>query len=306
MFANFVRQTHDGSGGSGSLTLVAVGGYPQFADVFGGSGTRLVQYAIKQFTTSAKTQLAQAETGLGSINLATGVLSRSKVLASWDGSTYVKVAPSALSFSSDASLISIDCGPIADGFMPPVPFWNTTLGSAPSSAGMPGDNHAPTGGTTTLGQYKIWIVPFRWAGRGEIVAAGFWVTTADAAGHAKIAVYDVDSAGGPGALIGDFGAVSLASTGAANVSGSLWLPPGWYFARVIGDSATAAVRGNGTGGAAMPTPLGMRGGGQLASQWYKTGSAGDYTATPDPCGNSGYTTDWNTSFPLPLFTPRNS
>lgn len=54
MRADFIRMTSS-TGGAGALTCSAVTGFPAISEAF--TGTRLVEYTVAEYTSSAKTQL---------------------------------------------------------------------------------------------------------------------------------------------------------------------------------------------------------------------------------------------------------
>jgi hypothetical protein len=113
MLADFIRMTSS-TGGSSTLTCSAQTGYPIVSKVF--TGTRFIQYAINEYTSSAKTQLSKSETGIGSYNTSTEVLTRTLVQSTWDGTDYrpkfgTATAPAALSFGSTSANIDIIISP---------------------------------------------------------------------------------------------------------------------------------------------------------------------------------------------------
>jgi hypothetical protein len=114
------------TGGTGALTLSGVTGWPIFTAMMGSSGSRLVEYEIAEYTDSTKTVPAKLESGIGYLNLSTLALTRTKVEATYDGTTYKPNAagdsPSALSFGTNAANIVIFCGPSVQSHISKWPF----------------------------------------------------------------------------------------------------------------------------------------------------------------------------------------
>lgn len=253
MIANGLRHASV-TGGTGALTLTAVTGYPVWADVLGTSGVRLVQYTITQFTTTAQTVIAKFEIGWGDLDLSTLILTRRKVVATWDGTSYVTAAPTALSFVTTAGLVTVTCDPTAE--LPPlaVPAANISLGDGlgnlTSHNTTANTIYTPTAGTE-------YYVPYLHHQTGEIVAAGLYVTTATAGG-AKLGMYEVGTDGLPGQRLVDLTAGAVVDTGTLGARTTTvspaYLAPGWYYAAVL-FSVAAPVRGNGP--ITRFSPLGM-------------------------------------------------
>lgn len=138
MRADFIRMTST-TGGTSTLTCTAQTGYPLVSNVF--TGTRLVDYSIAEYTDSTKVTLSKAETGIGSYNTSTEVLTRTKVLSTWSGSAYLPkfgtaTAPSALNFGTTSANIDIMITPIAGHDVTAPPFISAAVASVNDGLGL--------------------------------------------------------------------------------------------------------------------------------------------------------------------------
>jgi hypothetical protein len=154
------------AGGAGALTLAAVANTPSYANVFGSTGSRLVEYVATEGNTM--------ECGLGTLALATGVLTRTQIESTWTGSVYATNAslgasPAALTFTTAATVI---CAPSAQSFVRAASF-NGAFGNGPVGLGNgyatvnmsnPAEN-----GQTRLDGWRIYF-PFLWTGSRPIVS----------------------------------------------------------------------------------------------------------------------------------------
>lgn len=122
MFADALNFTHNGTGGSGTLTVAARTGFPQPSDVWGTSLTKYVNYNIAEYTDSTFATLSKYERGIGSIDLSTSILTRTSVRASWtSGGSYNCANPTALTFGNTAANIIITFTATANAIRPGIP-----------------------------------------------------------------------------------------------------------------------------------------------------------------------------------------
>jgi hypothetical protein len=299
MLGNWIECTHNGTGGTGTLTLAAVSGSPQFTGAFGASGTRLVSYTINEFTDSTRTQLSKSECGIGSLELSTNVLTRTKRLATWNGTTYDDTSPAAVSFGNTAANIRILCSPLADMGSFAFPFVNSGHNSLGKLYGM---NFGGQGSTSVLTNNQETYYPMLWPGMGEITEVSVECTTLDSApGLIKGAVYDVGSDGYPGAMRKDLGVADLSATGTrVFANANFHLPAGWYYVANIANTNTAVLRINFS---AIATPMGVLSGAIVLSD-YRTGTYS--TGLADPAPTTGYNGPIvNSSHPMLYFKVTN-
>lgn len=110
--------------------------------------------------------------------------------------------------------------PVRIDLLPPLVagrFYETTVSMSSQTAGVV---------TVTLGVLYVsrWFIP----STTTAVSIGIQVTTAIAASNVRLGIYN-DSAGVPGSLVVDGGAVATATTGFKTVTISQSLSPGWYW-----------------------------------------------------------------------------
>jgi hypothetical protein len=226
--------------GTGALTLTSVSGWPSYDDVFGATGTRMVEYVVQD---SAGLPL---EGGVGELALSTMVLSRSKVQWTWDGTTYDATAPSALSLASGTH--QVICGPTVE------------TGGIYAASTTPGDNFGITTGMAVFGgpggyffvhqRCEFFWAPIRNAGQISTVSLRLPLGYSGGASSLNVGLYDIDEAGKPFNLIADFGNLGALSTG-NKTSGALGtpisVPPGNMYAMAVlpqfsGGSGSPALR----------------------------------------------------------------
>jgi hypothetical protein len=225
--------------GTGALTLTSVSGWPSYDDVFGATGTRMVEYVVQD---SAGLPL---EGGVGELALSTMVLSRSKVLWTWDGTTYDATAPSALSLASGTK--QVICGPTVE------------TGGIYAASTTPGDDLGITtgmavfAGTTTFFPTHqtclFFWAPIRNAGQISTVSLRVQGGYTGGASSVNVGLYDIDEAGKPFNLLADFGNLGTFSTGtktSAALGTPISVPPGHMYAMAVlpqfsGGSGTPAL-----------------------------------------------------------------
>lgn len=303
MRGNWVEFTST-TGGTGALTLTELAGFPSVQDIVGTTGSRWLGYTILEWSNGVYAgPPAKAEHGIGSLALATGVLTRTKRLSTWNGTDYETINPSAISFGTTANNIRVVLAPTAELNPDVLPFYNV---ASPAEALGLTSSHATVGSATlALGASgREHYVPFRWCGCGDATHVGLAVTTSQGSTAAKIGFYAVDSTGLPGArLIDATGAspVTTAATGPQVSACSFHLPTGWYYACVLGNSTTAAVRAFENRGA--PSMAGTNTTGGALGYFTATGNYATGLPATAPAGAS--LTAATTGGPCVYLRPRN-
>lgn len=254
---DFCRMTSS-TGGTGTLTLTAQTGYPDIAAAI--TGTRLVSYAIAEYTSSAKTQLAQGETGIGSYVASTGVLTRTAIKSTWDGSAYLPkfgtaTAPTALNFGSTAANIDITVSPVTAQTLPGIPFYYGTVASVADGLGLTACNMQGSGtfslstGVVSYFQYLLIhngpFSQFSVRSNGASVSGGS--PTLDCS------VYEIGSTGVPGKRLISFTQITAFAGGASSTYTStalatpVALMPGWYYVGLLytagGGTGSPSIKG---------------------------------------------------------------
>lgn len=240
MRADFIRMTSS-TGGTSTLTCSAQTGYPALSKAF--TGTRLVDYTIAEYTSSAKTQLSKAETGVGSYNTSTEVLTRTKILSTWDGTTYLPnpgsaTAPTALSFGTTSANIDIMIGPTASTGQITIPFVMGSVASVASGLGLPPLNQT-NGTTASFGTGTVFYWPVFIANGTPISKFTIRETTSLTGGTptVEMAIYEVASDGSPGKRLIAFGTLTPGTANTTYTSAPIATPvslaPGWYWAAYL-------------------------------------------------------------------------
>jgi hypothetical protein len=263
--ANWIDNTSS-TGGTGALTLSGVTGSPGYTDAFGTSGTRTVEYQALEYTDSTRAELVRAESGVGSIALSTGVLTRSLVTATWvaSGASYlpkpgVATAPSALSFGTTAANIRIILAPVADGALPYGHNTGNSEGVLPffftGTAG-PGTNNL------THQEIRYWYYPWLHNRRPiSVVTIRMGATYTGGSSSYNLGIYAVGTDGFPAEQLADFG--NLGSIVSGNISSGALTNPiqpptgGFYVAELAqfsGGSGTPNILCSSAG--VFTTPLG--------------------------------------------------
>ena len=239
MFADAIRCTHNGTGGTGTLTLASVSGWPQPSSVFGTSGTRMVQYEICEYTDATFATLANYERGVGSLVLSTGVLTRNPA-ATWNATTYTSTGATALSIGATAANVQILLSANTVTQAPALPTMQSTLfgtGLSPFNTRQTADS---AGGTAALTANTNYYIPVQFAFGKPLTAVAVEVTTLVAATNVRIAVYDWGTDGLPQNLVHEFTSgtqVDSSSTGVKTITGNWFIPPGWYWLMIQSNGA---------------------------------------------------------------------
>jgi len=252
---DFCRMTSS-TGGTGALTCTAQTGYPAVSDAI--TGARFVNYSIAEYTASAKVQLSKAETGIGSYVASTGVLTRTKILSTWDGTDYrplygTATAPTALSFGSTSANIDITVSPIAGTTMPALPFVYGSVASVASGLGPTASNFSSAVGSSFLTSGNVYYLPYYLPISLFVASFTFREVTGLTGGSPTMdcAVYEISSDGTPGKRLVNFtqktgiGTADTTYTSTA-LATPIFLPVGWYYVALLwlaaGASGSMAVR----------------------------------------------------------------
>jgi hypothetical protein len=105
MYGNWIQAsiTTVTSGSPDTLTLADVSGFPNFDDIFGTSGTTpIMLFTIIEFTDNTRSAISKAQLVYGYITLSTMVLTQTKIIATWNGTTYDNTSPAELTFTAGA------------------------------------------------------------------------------------------------------------------------------------------------------------------------------------------------------------
>lgn len=259
MFADFIRCTHNGTGGAGTLTLAAISGWPQPTDAFGTSGTRRVGYVLSEWTDSSKSVPLQAERGRGLLNLATNVLTRDEVALTWvAGTGYTSAGASALSFGNTAANIDLELTATAVTQRPALPALPTSAGTVDTpytAANTRVQLDTNAGGQALVNGTRYYqLAEYDYAKPISIIAVN--ATAVATTGNVRLSVYDV-GADGPGNLIKEFTSAAQIAVNTASGIKSLtlatpfWLAPGRYYFMVQADAAVSLMFGVPVGNTGM-------------------------------------------------------
>lgn len=250
MYADAIRCTHNGTGGSGTITLASVTGWPQPSSVFGTSGTRIVFYEICEYTDSTFATLSKYERGIGSLVLSTSVLTRNPA-ATWDSTTYTSTGATALSFGNTAANVQILLSANTVTQAPALPTVQSTLagsGWSPFNTRQTADFSLST---VTLSSNTNYYIPVEFRFGKPLTSVAIEVTTLAASTSARLAIYDWGTDGLPQNPIVEFTSGSqfdCTSTGVKSVTGNWFIPPGWYFLLIQANGGpvirTYTVHGN--------------------------------------------------------------
>ncbi len=243
MLSNFIRQATSAPGGTGSLTLDTVSGYPTFYAVFGSS--RYFAYAI--LLESDGTPL---EIGIGHMSSETS-LTRDRILATYTGGTYDDTAPSAVSLTNGTAYRVI-CTPEAGNIAATIHGIfdaSSVIGAAGGNRKIYSDGANSPGSTRKLVANRQYLIPFLLNGVAEVNELGAYVSTGAADTNIRLGLYALRSDGYPETLIAE-SSIGLSSetnyTRIVSSIASMRLYPGWYATSIVSDGApTIAAVGSG-------------------------------------------------------------
>jgi hypothetical protein len=276
MLSNWTKATTTTTG-TDTLTLSAVTGFPLPSDVFGVNS--YVQYSLLDANGSK-------EAGIGQV-AASNMLVRTRIVATWDGSTYSDVTPSALNLSAGTHQVFIT--PLTDGFFEPLAF-PTTFAAAAASRNVSSCHLYGAPATTTLTLGTLYGVPFRLECAGVLTHMGVWVNTAGAGSQILVGLYDVKPDGHPGKLLATTGSpLDSTSTGLKMnaVAEQIRLKPGWYWTGLLALNGTAPQVHFGAPG---NTPFGNGGTSPYSALSFVV--IGSQTNIPDPFPALTSTGNW--------------
>lgn len=266
------------TGSTGALTLVGVTGLPGFDNFF--SGTRLVEYSILEFTSSAQTTILQAEWGIGSFVNSTKVLTRTTIEQTWNGTTLLPnwgagTAPTAINFGTTAANIQIICAPVAASAWAEWPYTSTlgdNIGVCQVGAS------AVATDIVTIAHQTAYYIPCIFPARQaqftkmsiRIGATGYTGGTSSVIG----AIYEIGSDGRPGKRLvtwpTSFGSLAAATT-LTSAAATAFPNPGPCYAAILTQfSGGAGVPQIAAISPIGPSPLGMTMSGTLYINNYAT------------------------------------
>jgi hypothetical protein len=172
------------------------------------------------------------EAGIGTIG-ASDTFARTRVTATFDGTTYNNRTPSALSLPSGTHKIYIT--EIAESVFTPMPSPLT----GPTNVNVASANFVGTQSNTgTAATQRPTAWPFLLNTSGVLTAMGITVGATGAGSSVLLGLYDVKSNGNPGRRIAMTTAAIDTSTGGGtlktqSVDNNVRLTPGWYWAALV-------------------------------------------------------------------------
>jgi hypothetical protein len=239
------------TGGTGALTLAAAGGLALPATAF--VAGQAMDYSIIEYSDATLGTVVRAETGLGNIS-AGNVLTRSRVLTTWNGTTYAQAAPSALSFGT--SHVRVYCSPSSESgptSFPGIANFSANYGTngyvLPANCGEFTDwREAP------LEANRQHQVPLKIEAGFAITEIGISCTAAVAGSTVNIAIASLNpTTQWPGVILAFANGLDTSTTGVKMGSiTSRIFAPGWYW-MLFNSGATPKIRGSGQ---FQPGPLG--------------------------------------------------
>ncbi|MDP2808652.1 MAG: hypothetical protein Q8O34_00720 [Rhodocyclaceae bacterium] len=299
MLANGIKQATT-TVGTSSLALSLVSGFVPFSAKFttGVNGAPFY-YAILDDTTGGG-----IEWGVGHLTDAV-TLSRDKIIATWDGTTYSDVSPTAVSLASGTKRVICSDQAASRPVTPSAT--DSTLPSPRYLIGGQWNGNSTAGFAMTA---SMVLTPFRLDVRAIVSGVSVKVIVAATTGTTKnmrAAIYAPNANGHPGALLAETSlGVSTATTGvkACSFDSPIVLIPGWYFVALSTDG-NASVSGTNSQGVAGTCPLWGLSGGDPGGRIHQLTKALTYTGAgalfPNPLGTAGliYGVDWSSVAPCP-------
>ncbi len=226
MLANWTKATTT-TNTNGTITLTAVTGYPlpSKSRVTG----EYVEYSIH-------TSDGKFESGIGKI-AASEQLERTRVISTYDGTTYNQLTASALTLASGTHDVFIT--PMAEGLFEPLRFPLT-----PVTEGVISTHLVATQanvGTAAIQRNTAW--PFILQTSGLLTAMGIRVGATGASSTTLLGLYEPKSDGTPGRLIAKTSTTIDTSTGSGSfksqaVDSNVRLTPGVYWAAICVTAGT--------------------------------------------------------------------
>lgn len=257
------------SGTTGALTLTKTALYPSFNELLVGLGfcaATNTNVSLQVNYDLVDTTLGSYESGIGSFNPSTNVLTRSSISKSvtTSGGVATVVTKGATAITA-ASTTSIFLGTTVES-QPGMTIAGTgylgTQLSSPNTGIFP-LNWIPDSSTSTATANTERYMLFYWNGTQAIDQFSFKLG-AGTAGNMRFYIYECGYNGEPGGLLWDSGSLSPTASAINNVATSagaptaLTLPPGWYWMACNFSNSTLTYQRIIAG--IIPTPLGQNGG----------------------------------------------
>lgn len=233
-----------GTLGNGAITLAAVTSRPRVSSVL--TATTTARYVIED------TINKKMEIGIG--DFVSNVLTRSKVLATWDGTTYVNtgtVSPLQFGSTPTSGNVLIRLAATAEAMGAVMDGRNTTVTGDSNWRDYPFSSHYQSTGGPGVGSNMVagneYYSCYKLENSGILSGFQLQVTTAVAASNLKLALFDFGSNGLPNRKIVDFVSQTPVTTGIKTdtaivswtPSNSIFLTNTWYAIGSIADSAIA-------------------------------------------------------------------
>lgn len=303
MKGNFLQCTHNGTGGTGDLTLAAVDAFLTLGAPLG-ANIRQVYYKIVEYDgdpSTGRRNFVKSESGWCPLDNTGGspILKRSDgtivVLTSNDGTnSYPKAgsstAPSKQSFGNTAANIRISYSAGAEDN----PLINPAITATSGVTYGLGRSNVLTGTinaltSTVLTNQLLAYFPVLWGDFGlytqitlNLQVAFSGATTSSL----RVGIYEVAKNGDPGKLLADFGNLGVLTAAGALTSSALgtaiFLDPGWYYLGILeqytGTTGSASLSAM---GAFSGTPLGFPISGANSTNMYASSVAAQ-TVLTDP------------------------
>lgn len=274
MFANFAEACISTvtAGSPDTFTLGDVTGSPNFDDILGASGTRVVRYTAIEYTSSTRATISKIQSGIGSLDLSTMILTQTLIQETWNGTAYDNTAPAELTFTAGTDTTRVFCTPLVQDFMRTPPGTcniSGALGATTDYGIFPMNGGQSTGTVSTMtADVESWKA-ILWGGQNQIDQIS--IRSGTTGGNMKSAWYEMQTDGLPGLLLKDFGIMSIA-TNANNVLAvsGFHPPPGWYWQATVFDAAVN-VRGS-LGSSSWGCPAGVDSTGAVIVGYTRTGS----------------------------------
>jgi hypothetical protein len=240
MLANWTKATTTTTG-TGTITLTAVTGFP-LPSKSRATG-EFVQYSIK-------TSDGKFESGIGTI-AASETLERTRVVSTYDGTTYNQLTASALSLAAGTHDVFLT--PMAEAVFEPLRFPLTTLTNQVFFSTAILTAHGNVG---TAAAQRATAYPFRLETSGLLTSMGIQVASGGAGSTTLLGLYETLNTGNPGRLLAKTSAtIDTSGTGwkTQAVGANVRLTPGWYWAAIC---VTAGTNPQFTGGTPLMTAFG--------------------------------------------------
>lgn len=281
MLANWTKATTTTTG-TGTITLAAATGYP-LPSKSRATG-EFVQYSIH-------TSDGKFESGIGKI-AASDTLERTRVVSTYDGTTYNQLTASALSLASGTHDVFLT--PMAESVFESLRFPLTTLTNQVFFSTAVATAHGNVG---TAAIQRATAYPFRLETSGLLTSMGIQVSVGGATSTTLLGLYETLSTGNPGRRLAKTSAtIDSSTTGwkTQAVGANVRLTPGWYWAAIC---VTAGTNPQFTGSTPLMTAFGCAGNAPL--QNIRSDTTATDLADPFPTGSLVYTTGNASSVNIP-------